>query len=75
MTILEAAESGTHMDLLVALRNHIARTIDDGCAARDLVGLSKRLVDLVREIEAIDAASSPLRLVSNRERTFDPEAL
>src|SRR4051812_32079042 len=46
MSVLEAAEAGTCRDLLVAMRDLIARTIDDGCAARDLVGLSMRLIDL-----------------------------
>ena len=41
--------------LLVALRNRIARDVDAGVPARDLASLSRRLMELAREIEAIDA--------------------
>lgn len=78
MSIAEAAESGTHRDLLVALRDFIARTIDEGCAARDLVGLSKRLVDLTNELRAIDLddeTDKRLRLVPNDDETFDASSI
>lgn len=55
-TVLEAAEGG-HRDLLVALRDLIARRIDDGCSPRDLVGLSRRLLDIAAEVRALDAES------------------
>lgn len=74
MTITEATENGTHRDLLVALRAHIAAVIDDGCSARDLVGLSRRLVDLCQEIQALDASETRKGLVVVDD-TFDPEAI
>jgi hypothetical protein len=73
MTVLEAVTSGTYRDVLVALRHRIARAVDDGCAPRDLVGLSRRLVDLAAEIEALDARR-PLRLLPPDE-AWDPEAV
>lgn len=78
MSVTEAAESGTYRDLLVALRDRIATTIDDGCAARDLVGLSKRLVDLTAELRALDLAEDEdkrLRLVPNADESFDASQL
>ena len=73
MTILEAAERGTHRDLLVALRDHIAARIDEGVSARDLVGLSRRLIDLAAEVRALDERGPDLRVVE--DEPFDPKAV
>lgn len=55
-TIAQAVESGTTRDVLVASRDRIARALDDpNIAARDLASNSKRLMEIIREIEAIDA--------------------
>ncbi len=55
-TIAEAASSGSTRDVLVASRDRIARALDDpNIAARDLASNSKRLMELIREIEALDA--------------------
>lgn len=75
-SVLEAANTGDYRALVVALRDHIARQIDDGCAARDLVGLSRRLIDLAADLRAHDAREggpdAPLRLV---DAPFDPAAI
>lgn len=56
-TIVEAAE-GTSRELLVAMRTRIARTLDDpNCPPRDQASLSRRLLEIRKEIEAIDAAA------------------
>lgn len=50
----EAARSGSHMDLLVAMRNRVADTISDPeCPPRDLAALTRRLQDIAKEIEAL----------------------
>lgn len=55
-SIVEAAASGTTRDLLVAMRGRMAEAIQDpNCPPRDLASLSRRLHELVRDIEAIDA--------------------
>ena len=55
-TVSQAAESGTTRELLVAMRDRIARAVENpNTAARDLAALTKRLVEVVRDIEAIDA--------------------
>jgi hypothetical protein len=55
-SVTEAAESGTPRELLVALRTRIARQVQDPkCPARDLASLSRRLLEIAREIEQIDA--------------------
>ena len=56
MTVVEAAEDGSTRDLLVAMRARIAQAVGDpDTPARDLAALTKRLVEVVRDIEAIDA--------------------
>jgi ribosome-binding protein aMBF1 (putative translation factor) len=55
-TVSQAAEAGTTRELLVAMRDRIAKAVENpNTAARDLAALTKRLVEVVRDIEAIDA--------------------
>ena len=55
-SVTEAAESGTKRELLVALRDRIALDVEDTkTAARDLAALTKRLMEVVSEIESLDA--------------------
>lgn len=55
-TVTEAADKGTTRELLVAMRARIAKAVEDpNTPARDLAALTKRLVEVVRDIEAIDA--------------------
>lgn len=51
--ILEAIPQGERA-MLVALRANIAARLDEGVSDRDLASLSKRLMDLEREIKALD---------------------
>jgi hypothetical protein len=55
-TVTEAAKTGTTRELLSSTRYRIAVAVEDpNTPARDLAALSKRLMETVREIEAIDA--------------------
>lgn len=55
-TISQAAEAGSTRELLVAMRTRIAKAVEnENTPARDLAALTKRLVEVVRDIEAIDA--------------------
>ncbi len=55
-TVTEAADKGTTRELLVAMRSRIATAVEDpNTPARDLAALTKRLSEVVRDIEAIDA--------------------
>ena len=57
-SVTEAARSGSHRELLVAMRARIAQAVEDpDTPARDLAALTKRLADVARDIEAIDARS------------------
>ena len=55
-TITDAAKNGTTRELLEATRDRIAVAVENpNTPARDLAALTKRLMETVREIEAIDA--------------------
>ncbi|MEU7843939.1 hypothetical protein AB0B39_23600 [Micromonospora sp. NPDC049114] len=55
-TVTEAADRGTTRELLVAMRSRIATAVEDpNTPARDLAALTKRLTEVVKDIEAIDA--------------------
>jgi hypothetical protein len=76
--ILEAASDGGARDLLVQMRNRIARTLDEpNCPARDQASLSKRLLEIRKEIEAMDAAAEQEAAESAEvaDEAFDAEAL
>lgn len=54
-SVAEAAESGDHRGLLVAMRDRIAKAVSDpDTNPRDLAALTRRLQDIAHEIEAID---------------------
>ena len=58
-TVTQAAQSGTTRELLVAMRDRTAKAVEDpNTAARDLAALTKRLMEIVRDIEAIDARAA-----------------
>lgn len=54
MSVSEAAESGSRIAELRAMRRIIARRLDDeSTMARDLAALSKRQMDISREIQEL----------------------
>lgn len=55
LTVAEAAASGSHRDLLVAMRDRVAKAVaNPECPPRDLAALTRRLQDIAKEIEQID---------------------
>jgi hypothetical protein len=58
-TVTEAADCGTQRDLLVTMRARVATAVEDpNTPARDLAALTRRLLEIAREIEAIDARAA-----------------
>ncbi|GAA1787960.1 hypothetical protein GCM10009748_23130 [Agromyces lapidis] len=54
-SVSQAAATGDHRSLLVAMRERIARAVSDPeCPPRDLASLTRRLQDISKEIGAID---------------------
>lgn len=57
-TVSEAAQGGDLRELLVAMRDRIAKAVaEPNCPPRDLAALTRRLHEIARDIEAIDAAA------------------
>lgn len=55
LSVAEAAATGEHRALLVAMRERIARAVSDpDCPPRDLASLTRRLQDIAKEIESLD---------------------
>lgn len=77
-SVTEAADKGTTRELLVAMRTRIATAVQDAnTPARDLAALTKRLVEVVRDIEAIDARDEQEAARSGNvsDGTFDATAI
>ena len=52
-TVLQATKANNRRETLVALRDRIAATIDNCESGRDMAALSKRLVEVMNEIESL----------------------
>ena len=52
-SLLEAAQSGDKRATLIALRDQIAATIENCESGRDMAANSKRLMEVMAEIEAL----------------------
>lgn len=58
VTILEAAEAGDRLAELVAMRRRLAKALDDpNCPPRDMAALSRRQLEIGREIDAVEVAA------------------
>lgn len=56
-TVAQAVKDGSSRDVLMTLRARIAQTIDDpDTPPRDLAALSRRLVDIDKELRSMDTA-------------------
>ena len=76
-SVTEAASGGTTRELLVAMRSRIAEAVEDkNTPARELASLTKRLVEVVRDIEAIDArAEQDTASAAVEDGDFDASAV
>lgn len=81
LSILEAAEEGDRLEELRAMRRRIAKTLDDpNTPARDLAALSRRQMELGREIEVMESqvaeeARSAESARGDRRRAFNASAI
>ena len=77
-TVTDAAASGTTRELLVAMRDRVAKDVqNENTPARDLAALTKRLMEIVRDIEAIDARAheEARESAATADEAWDSEAL
>lgn len=56
MDIVSAAATGDRRATLIALRDAIARTIQTCESGRDMAALSKRLIEVMDELDAISSS-------------------
>lgn len=55
LSVDQAAATGNHRKLLVAMRERIAKAVaDPNCPPRDLAALTRRLQDVAKELETLD---------------------
>lgn len=56
LSITQAASNGSEKELYVALRDRLAKAVEDPqCPPRDLAALSRRLTETAKDIAAIEA--------------------
>lgn len=54
--LIDAAKSGDKYETLIALRDVLAKTIQECESGRDMASNTKRLMEVMTEIEAIETA-------------------
>lgn len=77
-SVTQAASNGTTRELLEAMRTRVATAVEDPkTPARDLASLTKKLLEIVREIETIDAREKQEanRGAEATDGTFDASAI
>lgn len=67
-SIVDAAKSGNKLDTLTALRDSIAATIETCESGRDMAALSKRLMEVMDEIEEINSMNVVTETPMSRRR-------
>ena len=58
--VVAALNTGSRLELLVALRHEVAQTIDNSPSPRDLAALTVRLSDLDAEVRALQVEDDPV---------------
>lgn len=66
MNLVDAAKSGNKRDTLIALRDKLAETIQNCDSGRDMASNSKRLMEVMAELESLPDPSE--KKVSKHER-------
>ena len=77
-TVTQAAKSGDQKQLLIALRDRIAKTVEDPeTPARDLAALSRRLMEISKDLRGIEMqeAEDGSVVEQGEDEPFDPETV
>jgi hypothetical protein len=75
-TVSEAAEGGDLRELLVAMRDRIAKAVaEPNCPPRDLAALTRRLHEIARDIEAIDVHEEESGAEPSADEAWDSSAI
>lgn len=78
MTISEASEAGDRLGILLCLQDTIAREIEAGIPPRDLAALSRRLMEIAKEVEdlrAVESDSEDAHHGQHGDEAFDAAAI
>lgn len=70
-TLAQAAADNSRRGVLLALRDKLAATLDTCESGRDIAALSKRLMEVVAELDALpdpDATKTPVQAARARAR-------
>lgn len=70
-TLVQAAKKNSRRDTLVALRDKLAAAIDDCESGRDIAALSKRLMEVMGELDALpdpNNGKNPAQMARERAR-------
>lgn len=71
-TLTEAAASNSRRDTLIALRDKLAVAIESCESGRDIAALSKRLMEVMNEIETLpepNAKKNPAQFARSRVKS------
>lgn len=77
-TVTEAAAKGTTLELLVAMRERVAKAVEDPkTPPRDLASLTRKLLEIQREIEGIQTRDEEAKGAEGEvtDAAFDPSAI
>ena len=76
-SVADAAQGGDRLELLVAMRDRIAKTISDpDCPPRDLSSLSRRLQEIAKEIDQLDMTVGTGSVVASTvDESFDASSI
>lgn len=77
-TLTEASEAGDRLGILLCLQDTIAREIEAGIPPRDLAALSRRLMEIAKEVEdlkAVEDESEGGEHGEHGDEAFDEAAL
>ena len=70
-TLVQAAKKNSRRDTLIALRDKLASAIDDCESGRDIAALSKRLMEVMGELDALpdpNNGKNPAQMARERAR-------
>ena len=76
-SVTAAAAAGSRRELLVSMRDRVAIAVEDpNTPARDLAALTRRLMEIAKDIEAIDVKESgESKSGEVTDEDFDAEAI
>lgn len=77
-SVADAAQSGDRLELLVSMRDRIAKAVSDpDCPPRDLAALTRRLQDIAKEIDVLELSGSGNGSVvaDTDDESFDPASV